>query len=268
VYKQYGVEWTKQLPPKGYSIPMDYKGANTLESERLDCVYWPIPVEKLQPEGKPSNTIRIYDCIWLAMHNVISNWTGNEQVVINERSVGRDIYMDKNLFKSLGFYVVDHPVSTKMSANLSIREGLLNVRDALSDGSYKGAIYNYLCDNNNEWTLPHEASPMRHDFHGREDSKTYFGGIQFYSGRTRFVVANGELDLNVSVNLKEGIKNRDRLYFLDFSSIIINQELLFGIYYSKNIHSPRTIRNLGDAFVREMDRITDYLQAERIRCIY
>lgn len=268
-------EWSQSLPPSGFAIPHDYqKGPNSYESERCHNVYWPLPVDKLQGSAEAQRSVGIYWYIWLALSRTLAEWTGQKRVVICERAVGRDLPMPKNLFKSLGFYVVDHPVPIAVEPGEPLARQLAQTEAWLSGAGLRGAVYNHLVGQfPGEVPLPHLVSPIRIDFGGRADAESALPGVAFRSGLGRLAIEQGEIDLNygfenVAESMRHEIGQRDRLYQLDITCAIWDATLVMGISYSNHLHSSRTIQQLGGSFLRHLDAIADEGHKAGYHCVF
>ncbi|KAA9001605.1 hypothetical protein F4V43_13875 [Paenibacillus spiritus] len=266
-------KWTDERSPVRLELPYDHRqGGNTLETERMQLLAWPLPAAIVQQEGRTGAAIAIYSYIWLALVRVLGEWTGREDITVCERTIGRNLPLDRNLFKSAGFYAVDYPVRLSFEPDMSIRDQLETVSRHLEDGSLQGALYNYAYGLGLNLPLPHEQTSVRIDFFGRADSFRATG-VELIDGRARFGFNGSEPTLNygfenVGPYYTKFSRKGDRLYELDLSGLIANGELLLGIYYSDSLFRLRTIQKFADSLGAELTRIAEDAARAGIRCVY
>ncbi|MCM3701702.1 condensation domain-containing protein [Paenibacillus macerans] len=271
--QNYADKWQKELPKEPLLLPVDHRlGNNRLDSERMELVYWDLPSAVTGFSGEKEASVGIYAYVWLALVRVLREWTGRPDVTVCERSIGRNLQMKANLFKSVGFYAVDYPVCLRLERESPIKEQLGLISRTLEQGSMNGAVYNYLYSKNQQFPLPHELSPVRIDFVGRADTFNA-SGIEFLEGLARFGYRSGEPVMNynfenVGNHYAESAGGADRLYQLDLSCVIVDGTLMIGVYYSCSLFKARNIRRFGDALADELTRIAEDAAKSGIRCIY
>ena len=228
------------VPP----IPVDYKGANTVEAASTVTVSLNEAQTRalLQDVPKAYNT-QINDVLLTALALVLSRWTNSKSVLFNLEGHGReDIIDDVDLSRTIGWFTTIFPVLLKLGATENPADALKSVKEQLRAIPNKGignGLLRYLSQDA-EIAAQLQALPQA------EISFNYLGQFDQLLNTSSWMQLASE-----STGHSHGLQN-NRAHLLDINSVITEERLQINWTYSPNIHQHATIESLAQEFIKTL----------------
>ncbi|MBN3876528.1 MAG: non-ribosomal peptide synthetase [Nostoc sp.] len=228
------------VPP----IPVDYKGANTVEAASTVTVSLNEAQTRalLQDVPKAYNT-QINDVLLTALALVLSRWTNSKSVLFNLEGHGReDIIDDVDLSRTIGWFTTIFPVLLELGATENLADALKSVKEQLRAIPNKGIGYGLL----RYLSQDAEIAAQLQTLPQAEISFNYLGQFDQLLNTSSWMQLASE-----STGHSHGLQN-NRAHLLDINSVITEERLQINWAYSKNIHQHATIESLAQEFVKTL----------------
>ncbi|WP_242958468.1 condensation domain-containing protein, partial [Clostridium cavendishii] len=199
----------------------------------------------LKYSNKAYNT-EINDLLLAALSLTISQWTGEENTLINLESHGREeIIKDVDITRTIGWFTSQYPVILKNSDN-NLGTLIKNTKDLLRRIPNKGISYGIIkyCSNSEiKDKIKFNLNP--------EISFNYLG--QFDEDMNNDIFTSSPLSSGIAVSL-----NSKNLYLLDFLGILKDKKLILNIRYSDNQYNEQTITLLANNYKTNLINLINY----------
>ncbi|MGE5411012.1 MAG: condensation domain-containing protein, partial [Clostridiales bacterium] len=256
--------WKDNLPSDFRKLPLDYDKNNENLEESSEVVMTSLSKEDTTLlQHKIQNThiglLSINEILIAALFKTITQWTNSSSLYIDMESHGRDIQFSDQIdvSRTIGWFTSIYPLYIKtesVDGNCSEAGNIISmIKEKLNGIPEKGISYSLLKYLNKNDSL----SENIRRYPSPEMSYNYLG--QF----NQRVSPSGYEILSSAVKKERGLKNK-RLYILDFSSSIIDQRLNLYWTYSKNLHSKKTISDLADLYMSNLQAILKYILSSNI----
>nr|UBH04475.1 NosC [Desmonostoc muscorum CCALA 125] len=236
--------WLNESRAAVPSIPVDYKGANTVEAASTVTVSLNEAQTRalLQDVPKAYNT-QINDVLLTALALVLSRWTNSSSVLFNLEGHGREDIIDGvDLSRSIGWFTTIFPVLLELGATENPADALKSVKEQLRAIPNKGIGYGLLryLSQDAEIAAQLQALPQA------EISFNYLGQFDQLINTSSWMQPASE-----SAGHSHSLQN-NRAHLLDINSVITEERLQINWAYSKNIHQHATIESLAQEFVKTL----------------
>ncbi|PJI09448.1 MULTISPECIES: hybrid non-ribosomal peptide synthetase/type I polyketide synthase [Clostridium] len=200
----------------------------------------------LKKVNKIYNT-EINDVLLAALALTISNWTGNEETLINLEAHGReDIIKDVDISRTVGWFTSQYPVILKAYKDIS--DTLKNTKDMLRRIPNKGMSYGiikYLSKQNIDCKLKPEIC---FNYLGQADSDIRDNIFKLSS-----------IDCGDCAS-----KSNKSLYSLDFEGIVLEDKLNISITYLKDEFDYSTIEKLIKDYKVNLINIINHCMKKKV----
>ncbi|WP_416235761.1 amino acid adenylation domain-containing protein [Nostoc sp. UHCC 0252] len=236
--------WLNESRAAVPSIPVDYKGANTVEVASTVTVSLNETQTRalLQDVPKAYNT-QINDVLLTALALVLSRWTNSKSVLFSLEGHGReDIIDDVDLSRTIGWFTTIFSVLLELGATENPADALKSVKEQLRAIPNKGIGYGLLryLSQDAEIAAQLQALPQA------EISFNYLGQFDQLLNTSSWMQLASE-----STGHSHGLQN-NRAHLLDINSVIAGERLQIDWTYSPNIHQHATIESLAQEFVKTL----------------
>ncbi|SHK87530.1 non-ribosomal peptide synthase domain TIGR01720, partial [Clostridium cavendishii DSM 21758] len=202
--------------------------------------------EKLLKYSNKAYNTEINDILLAALSLTISQWTGEENTLINLESHGREeIIKDVDITRTIGWFTSQYPVILKNSDN-NLDTLIKNTKDLLRRIPNKGISYGIIkyCSNSEiKDKIKFNLKP--------EICFNYLG--QFDEDINNDIFTSSPLSSGIAVSL-----NSKNLYLLDFLGILKDKKLILNIRYSDNQYNEQTIILLANNYKTNLINIINY----------
>jgi amino acid adenylation domain-containing protein/non-ribosomal peptide synthase protein (TIGR01720 family) len=218
-------------------LPVDRQGQNTPESARtITARLDPETTDALLRKVPEVYRTQVNDVLLSAVGRVLTEWTGQDRVVIGLEGHGREEILDGvDLSRTVGWFTAEYPVALDVPSQDWGRI-LKSVKEQLRAVPSKGLSHGYLRD-----SLPAIEPGISVNYHGQWVG----GGGDFYRS-----VSGGE---------QEG----PRGYLIEVVGIVDDGQLELGWTYSENVHDSVTIGRLAERVMAALREIVAHCLTAR-----
>jgi amino acid adenylation domain-containing protein/non-ribosomal peptide synthase protein (TIGR01720 family) len=237
----------KQLPPLPTDNPI---GENTvaLAITISNSLSTTTTNALLQEVPKAYNT-QINDILLAALVLAMHDWTGGSGLRLDLEGHGReDLFDEVDLSRTVGWFTTTFPVVLDLPETKQLGDTLKSVKEQLRSIPNKGVGYGLL----RYLSADVEVASQLQNHPSAEISFNYLG--QFDQTLDR----DSEFQLTTeSIGSQQSLTGY-RAHLLDINSFIVEGQLQIDWTYSSNIHHAKTIENLAQAFVEQLQALVDH----------
>jgi len=246
--------WLNQTSSSALSLPVDFPtGKNTVASEALVSVaLTPQETKALLYDISSAYQTQINDVLLTALVQVFHEWTGNNCLLLELEGHGReDILEGVNLSRTVGWFTTIFPVLLTLKTSDQVEQALKTIKEQLRSIPFRGFNYGVLRYLSNDPSIVKqlEALPqpqVRFNYLGQID--------QVLSNSSMFQKATESTGLNRS---PRGEKD----CLLEINGLIVDGQLGFDWYYSKEIYNVTTIEHLAQGFLEKLRSLINHCQS-------
>jgi amino acid adenylation domain-containing protein/non-ribosomal peptide synthase protein (TIGR01720 family) len=214
-------------------LPTDHDGVNTAGSRavitvELDAVHTDALLRRVPDVYRT----QINDVLLSAMGRVLSEWTGQERVLIALEGHGREDILDgTDLSRTVGWFTTQFPLALRVPSADGWGEVLKSVKEQIRGVPHRGLSYEalrYLGHRVTKDPLPQVCF----NYHGQWDTASADGGL--FGDRHDTVGSDVAAD-------------EPNTYLLDVAGLVSDGRLEMSWLYSDQVHDEATVRGLAEA---------------------
>jgi amino acid adenylation domain-containing protein/non-ribosomal peptide synthase protein (TIGR01720 family) len=231
--------WTSVTQRGGAALPADGDGSTTVASTRSVTVRLDADTTRALLQDVPGvYRTRVNDVLIGALAEVLSRWTGRDEVLIDLEGHGREDLLDGvDLSRTVGWFTTMFPVAVRVPTDASWATMLKSVKEQLRAVPRRGVGYGalrYLTGDRGRVLEPAQRPRI---------SFNYLGRVDWTGDGTGLVQATrGDLELAAD-------PQAPRAHVLDIVGRVEQGCMTFDWSYSEPLHDAATIRDLAGEFL-------------------
>ncbi|MEL4897612.1 amino acid adenylation domain-containing protein [Crocosphaera sp. Alani8] len=242
-------EYWRQITSKTVvSLPVDYiDGENTIATtEQVTVMLGKEDTENLLKTLPKAYNTQINEVLLTALVKTVSQWTGQDSVLINLESHGReDIWENMNVSRTLGWFTSIYPVFLTLEGSESLLTALEAIKGQLNSIPHQGMGYGVM-------RYLHQESDIRSL---AEISFNYLGQFDaLLSNNSQFNLSPYTAGLHHDIN-------QYRPHLLEINGSVMGGELQFTWSYSNQIHKISTIEAIAQEFINTLRQLINDCQS-------
>lgn len=248
--------WLTRKFQQPVKLPLDFPqgiNKNTEASSEIVSVNLDVEnTEKLLREVPKAYQTQINDVLLTALVQTFSQWTGSSNLLLNLEGHGREaIFDDVDLLRTVGWFTSIFPILLSLEDETELGEKLKSIKEQLRRIPNRGigyGILHYLSEET-EQVLQLKALSQA------ELSFNYLGQFD------QILSPSSPLKLtNDSTGPKHSLLG-NRRHLLEIKGIIVDGQLQLEWAYSSNIHRRKTIEQLANKFLDELNTLIAHCQS-------
>ena len=236
------------------SLPVDYADGDNLEASAatISVQLTATETQFLLQEISASLRIQINDLLLISLAQVITQWTGCKQLLVDIENHGREeIGENLDISRTVGLLSSIFPAYLDLEAALTPEEVLKTLKEQLKSIPNKGVGYGIL-------RYLSSDPQIRESLRSRRQAEVVFN----YLGQFDRNVADSSLFklAKESTGLESSEQNQ-RSHLLSFAAFVMGGELELECTYSQNLHQHSTIQTLLAELVRVLRETIQHCQS-------
>jgi bacitracin synthase 3 len=202
--------------------------------------------EKLLKEAHEAYRTEINDLLLTGLGIALEEWTGSGVHLINLEGHGREsILEDADITRTVGWFTTAYPVVLRVDGATEAGERIKQVKESLRRIPNKGIGYGIL-------RYLSEAKLQQRS----EISFNYLGQFDQDTNRGRFGTSPAGSGTAVS-------PESERMYRLDFNSLVSNGQLIITLNYNRHEYSADTIARILDSYAKHLVKLAEHCGSHR-----
>jgi amino acid adenylation domain-containing protein/non-ribosomal peptide synthase protein (TIGR01720 family) len=251
--------WTAELHRNVGKLPVDRAGDNNGDSARSLSVALTAEETRLLLQEVPrAYRTQINDVLLAALAQALSEWTGDERVLVDVEGHGREEIVEGcDLSRTVGWFTTIFPVLLEVSNSSGLGETLKSVKEQLRRVPNRGIGYGLLRYLGGDETVSSQLEKLPQ----AQVSFNYLGQLdQVFRDdeTTAFVLTNDP------VGQSRGDRGR-RKYLIDIDGGVRDGRLQMEWIYSNELHARQTIEAVAESFIRKLRRLIEHCVLREVR---
>lgn len=243
--------WLAKQQSSGGRLPVDRSdGDNTVASSAKVTVSLDVEQTGALLQRVPAvYRTQINDVLLTALHQVMSEWTGDSSLLVNLEGHGREhIIDDVDLSRTVGWFTSIFPVNLTARGDASSRSRLMAVKNQLREVPHRGIGYGLLRYLSSDITVADRLRQAEHP----QVLFNYLGEVGY--GATESSAFRLTFDSAGTPHSPLGL----RQHLLDIDGFIENGQLRIDWTYSENVHFEETIQQIAQNYITALVSLIDH----------
>jgi amino acid adenylation domain-containing protein len=244
--------WTTHLRPFAgiFRLPLDHQTGENVESssatERFELTA--AECAGLQ-RARARYGCTLYPLLMAPLYRMLSEWSGQQRVVLSHRTHGRDLGDGRTFFEAVGNFAINYPIAIDLSSKTSWETLTREIAQVMNAVPLKGASYDLVGEQLPSSLYPDEQlTPVR---------ANYLGSREVPASRV-FEFRDEDLDQRYSA------PDQKRISLIEVFFSTHHGAMRVDLNYSSHFHLPATIRRWGQRYVELVRELMSGVDARAV----